>query len=125
MDLIPIYKLLSDETRLRVLFLIYQTDLCVCELCYVLQQPQPKISKILSKLRDMNLVQDLRQDKFVFYHLKKENPLLVHNLNYLHTHLSDHPTLYADAVRLAQRRDYTELCSTSKGAHDDTSTMDE
>ena len=46
--LTSIYKLLSDETRLRLLILLYQEPLCVCELVGILNVPQPRISKNLS-----------------------------------------------------------------------------
>ena len=65
-QLTNIFKLLSDETRLRMMVLLYQEELCVCELSGVLEVPQPRVSKNLSKLRDMNLVADNRKEKFVF-----------------------------------------------------------
>ena len=76
-QLTNIFKILSDETRLRILLLLYNEELCVCELSGILNVPQPKISKNLSKLRDMNLVTDIRKEKFVFYSLKTENKILL------------------------------------------------
>jgi len=61
-QLINIFKILSDETRLRIIMLLAQEDLCVCEMTGVLDVSQPKVSKCLSKLRDMNLVIDDRRE---------------------------------------------------------------
>ncbi len=60
-QLINIYKLLSDEIRLRMMLLLYQENLCVCQLAGIIDVPQPRISKHLSKLRDLNLVKESAQ----------------------------------------------------------------
>jgi len=67
--LIDFFKVLSDETRLRILVLLYHKKLCVCEICGITGEPQPKISKHLAKLRDMGFVKDERQEQFIFYDL--------------------------------------------------------
>ena len=109
-QLTNIFKLLSDETRLRMLVLLHQKELCVCELSGILDVPQPRISKNLSKLRDLNLVTDMRQEKFVFYTLKKDNPLLVHTLQSIMDHLDDYPILVADHIRLEDKEKYLNQC---------------
>ncbi len=85
MDLTAIFKLLSDETRMRVITLIYQEELCVCELCGILDQPQPKVSKVLAKLRDMNLVTDERKEN-CFYRLKNKPFIKPHSRLFAQTH---------------------------------------
>jgi ArsR family transcriptional regulator len=111
MDLTAIFKLLSDETRLRVIALIYQEELCVCELCGILEKPQPKISKVLSKLRDMDLVTDERKEKFVFYTLKKTNPLLNHTIEFMLAHQNDYRIVSDDCQRLQNKEKYIDQCS--------------
>lgn len=103
MNLTPIYKLLSDETRLRVIFLLQQEELCVCELTGILGESQPKVSKVLSKLRDMDLVADERKEKFVFYKLKDNNGLLESNMAYIMANIKDYPVLEADLKRLVEK----------------------
>ncbi len=67
---VEFYKLLSDENRLMSLLLIeHQGELCVCELMEALEQPQPKISRNLSQLRQAGLLLDRRQGQWVFYRL--------------------------------------------------------
>ncbi|MDF2556256.1 MAG: hypothetical protein K0R71_84 [Bacillales bacterium] len=109
-ELINIFKLLSDETRLRIIVLLYQQDLCVCELSGILDVPQPKISKNLSKLRDMNLVQDERKEKFVFYTLKKENDVLIQIITDITKELFAYPQLVIDQNRLSDKEKYLNQC---------------
>lgn len=67
------FNLLSDETRLRCLLLLLNSkELCVCELCYILESTQPKISRHLSLLRRSSLVLDERRGQWVYYRLNSE-----------------------------------------------------
>lgn len=65
-----IFKALSDETRLRVLKLLQERELCVCELIQVLDMSQPRISRHLSVLKNAGLVDDRREGKWVYYSLR-------------------------------------------------------
>jgi ArsR family transcriptional regulator len=62
-----IFKALADPTRLRILNLLMEAPLCVCELGQVLQLPQPLISRHLAYLKNAGLVQDHRQGMRVQY----------------------------------------------------------
>ncbi|MGE4272217.1 MAG: ArsR/SmtB family transcription factor [Desulfitobacterium sp.] len=109
-----IFKILSDETRLRIIILLYQEELCVCELSGVLDLPQPKISRSLSKLRDTNLVSDERKEKFVFYSLKMENQLLNIILRSILENLQSYPQLITDQNRLEDKELYLNACCNLK-----------
>lgn len=108
--LIPIFKLLSDETRLRILMLLYQEDLCVCEITGIIDSPQPRISKNLSKLRDMMIVEDERREKYVFYHLKRDNPFLMRTLKSISDEIERYPILVKDREKLKEKDQYMNLC---------------
>jgi ArsR family transcriptional regulator len=60
-DLIKVYKVLSDESRLRVLNLILERECCVCEVMQALEISQSKASRILSALYDVGFLK-LRKD---------------------------------------------------------------
>jgi ArsR family transcriptional regulator len=80
-EIIRSFKALSDPTRLRIFFLLTQRDLCVCELMYILDMPQSRISHQLRLLRDAELVEDKRDGRWIIYTIPpgvKENlaPLL-------------------------------------------------
>ncbi len=62
------FKALSDETRLRCLVLILNhQEICVCELIYALELPQPTISRHLSILKWHKLVQQRRMGQWMLY----------------------------------------------------------
>lgn len=71
-----LFKALSDETRLRLLALLAEGELCVCELTAVLALPQSTISRHLAYLRHAGLVEDRRQGVWMYYRLAPaEGPL--------------------------------------------------
>lgn len=109
-QLTNIFKIMSDETRLRIIILLAQQELCVCQLCGILDVSQPKVSKNLSKLRDMNLVIDERKEKFVFYKLKTENVVLTGTVKNILDNLDEYPQLILDKSRLVNKEKYLNQC---------------
>lgn len=109
-QLVNIFKLLSDESRLRVIVLLSEDKLCVCEISGILELPQPKVSKALSKLRDLNLVDDERSDKYVYYELKKDNTSLTGIINDISRNLDAYPTLANDKRRIFLKANFKNQC---------------
>lgn len=69
-DLVQLFKLLSDETRLRILFYLMQTEeLHVRALCDLLGQSQPAVSHHLALLRVAGLIESRRDGKHNFYRI--------------------------------------------------------
>lgn len=69
-DLARLFKLLSDETRLRILYyLVQEPELHVRALCERLDQSQPAVSHHLALLREARLVQCRRDGKHNYYRL--------------------------------------------------------
>jgi ArsR family transcriptional regulator len=69
-DLVQLFKLLADETRLKILyFLMQQDELNVRTLCKLLRQSQPAVSHHLALLRVAGLIECRRDGKHNFYHL--------------------------------------------------------
>lgn len=66
-DTIKVFKALSDSTRLRLFLLLMKRDLCVCELTFVLDMSQSRISHQLRILRDAGLVEDKREGRWIIY----------------------------------------------------------
>jgi ArsR family transcriptional regulator len=62
-----ILKALSDETRLRILKLLEQGELCVCDIVAALDMIQPKVSFHLGVLKEAGLIRDRKQGKWVHY----------------------------------------------------------
>ena len=69
-SLAELFKLLADETRLRVLFLLQQrNELNVRSLCHLLSQSQPAVSHHLALLRGAGLIEMRRDGKHNFYRI--------------------------------------------------------
>lgn len=110
-QLINMFKMLSDENRLRMIMLLYKEELCVCQMEGILEISQPRISQNLAKLRDLNLVEDERKEKFVYYSLKRDNQLLMDILRDIEDNLSAYPSLAEDLSRLKDKDQYQNICS--------------
>lgn len=101
---VEIFKALGDETRLRLVNLLLQTDqdLCVCEMVDSLKLPQYQISKHLTILKNAGLLQASRKGTWVYYCLDHEkSPLLDDLCKVLSRHLSQ--VFAEDANLLTQR----------------------
>ena len=69
-DLVQLFKLMSDETRLRILFFLMQEkEINVRTLCELLGQSQPAVSHHLALLRVNGLIEARRDGKHNFYHI--------------------------------------------------------
>ena len=72
-DLVQMFKLLSDETRLKILFLLFERkEVNVRTLCELLGQSQPAVSHHLALLRVAGLIESRRDGKHNFYHVLLE-----------------------------------------------------
>jgi len=69
MSLIRIYQCLCDETRLRILHLLQDGELCVCHFQEILGEPQVKISKHLGYLKKNGLVECRKEANWMIYRL--------------------------------------------------------
>jgi ArsR family transcriptional regulator len=67
MELTDILKTLGDFSRLRILGLLSQDELCVCILSEVLHAPQPTVSKHLNRLRYSGLIKCRKASQWCFY----------------------------------------------------------
>ncbi len=71
-ELTGLHQALADATRLRIIRLLLVRPCCVCELVGALEEPQYKISRHLSVLREAGLVQDEKDGTFAIYRLTDE-----------------------------------------------------
>lgn len=68
-ELVTIFQALSDETRLRILKLLENGELCVCDLVAALNMVQPKVSFHLSALKEAGFIKDRKQGRWIHYRL--------------------------------------------------------
>lgn len=99
---INLLKALTDETRLRILALLGQGELCVCDLIAVLQMPQSTISRHLALLKSAGWAIDRRQGIWMHYRLTDDEiPLRTALQQTILAHLVDVATTQKDRDRLA------------------------
>ena len=72
MELIDIIKALSHKNRLRIINLLNQDKLCVCELENIMDTTQSNVSRHLSKLKQVDLIVDDRNAQWVYYELNEK-----------------------------------------------------
>ncbi len=109
--LINFFKLLSDETRLRIMVLLYHGDFCVCQLTGITGISQPNVSKHLARLRDMGMVKDERREQYTFYSLNLDEKLHEDILAAIIADISDYPTLRLDVEKSKAAMKYLEIKS--------------
>lgn len=63
------FKAMGDKTRLKILALLKNEELCVCELVEMLGMTQPAVSQHLRKLKTAKLVTETRKGQWNFYSL--------------------------------------------------------
>lgn len=84
-----IFKALADETRLRILTLLLDGELCVCEIMAALDLPQSTVSRHLAYLRNNGWVKDSRRGVWMYYRFNSEEGALIQALKpVLQTHLA-------------------------------------
>ena len=68
-DLADFYKVFGDVTRVKILCVLFQSELCVCDLAEVLEMTQSAVSHQLRVLKQAKLVKNRREGKIVYYSL--------------------------------------------------------
>lgn len=109
-NLVNFFKVLSDDTRLRILVLLYHKKLCVCQMCGIMDESQPKVSKHLAKLRDMGFVKDERQEQFIYYDLNINDETLQGILKNIVDNKDNYQTLKSDIDKIKGVEKYLETC---------------
>ncbi|MDO5337881.1 MAG: metalloregulator ArsR/SmtB family transcription factor [Eubacteriales bacterium] len=68
-DLAELFKVFGDSTRIRILFVLFEAEVCVCDLAQALHMTQSAVSHQLRILKQNKLVRSRREGKSVFYSL--------------------------------------------------------
>ena len=72
-DLAELFKVFGDSTRIRILFVLIETEVCVCDLAQALNMTQSAISHQLRILKQNKLVKNRREGKSIFYSLADDH----------------------------------------------------
>ena len=68
-DLSELFKIFGDSTRIRILYVLFESEMCVCDIAQILGLTQSAISHQLGALKRSRLVKSRRDGKTVFYSL--------------------------------------------------------
>lgn len=72
-DLAELYKVFGDSTRIKILFALYESEMCVCDIAALLNMTQSAISHQLRVLKQNKLVKFRRDGKEVYYSLDDQH----------------------------------------------------
>ena len=72
-DLAELYKVFGDSTRIKILYVLFEAEMCVCDIAALLGMTQSAISHQLRALKNARLVKSRRDGKTVFYSLADEH----------------------------------------------------
>ena len=72
-SLAELFKVFGDPTRIRILFVLFETEVCVCDLARALNMTQSAVSHQLRILKESRLVKNRREGKSMFYSLADDH----------------------------------------------------
>ncbi len=72
-DLTELFRIFGDSTRVRILYALFEAELCVCDIAALLGMTQSAISHQLRALKNARLVKARRDGKTVFYSLADDH----------------------------------------------------
>lgn len=72
-DLAELFKVFGDSTRIKILYALFEAELCVCDIAHLLGLTQTAVSHQLRVLKNNKLVRFRREGKTVFYSLADEH----------------------------------------------------
>ena len=102
-DIETLFKALADRTRLRLISLIGDSEVCVCFFVAILKISQPKVSRHLAYLRRARIVAARREGKWMHYRLTEPpDEHAAHIFREVRASLLEHPELQRDREKLMQ-----------------------
>jgi len=108
------FRAFSDRTRLRILHILQDGELCVGDIVEILRAPQPRVSRHLAYLRKANLVVTRRSGQWNHYSLAPvSSPFHRKLLECLAKCFGEVPEVKADSARAAKIRRSGGCCPTS------------
>ena len=72
-DLADLFRIFADSTRIKILYLLFESEMCVCDIAQLLGMTQSAISHQLRALKQAKLVKNRRDGKTVFYSLADDH----------------------------------------------------
>ncbi len=95
-------RALADPTRWRIVRLVIEDALCVCELADILEMPQSSVSSHVQIIRKAGLLESEKCEKWTYFQIHRDYRKLIQSLAKFFSQ-SDHRILENDAARSIQR----------------------
>ena len=115
--MVEIFKALSEESRLRILVLLMEREMCVCEIEACLNMTQSNASRHLMALKSCGILVSCKKAQWTYYQMneefKKENKEL---WDYLQIKLKETPTYLEDRAKSLIVKD-KDICSCQRIPH--------
>lgn len=83
-DLAELFKVFGDSTRIRILWALNESEMCVCDIAVLLDMTQSAISHQLRVLKQTNLVKNRREGKVVYYSLVDDHVRKIFDQGLIH-----------------------------------------
>ena len=83
-DLSELFKVFGDSTRIKILYVLFESEMCVCDIAQLLGMTQSAVSHQLRILKSSKLVKFRREGKTVFYSLDDEHVRAILSLGMEH-----------------------------------------
>lgn len=83
-DLADLFKIFGDTTRIKILYALFESELCVCALAELLDVSQSAVSHQLRILKDAELVTRRREGKTIYYSLADEHVRAIIEMGFEH-----------------------------------------
>lgn len=83
-DLAELFKVFGDTTRTKILYALFQSEMCVCDLAALLGMSQSAISHQLKVLKHTRLVKNRRDGKVVYYSLDDDHIKKIFDYGFAH-----------------------------------------
>ncbi len=77
-EVAELFKVFGDSTRTRILAALFRHELCVCDICKIVNMTKSAVSHQLRVLKNFNLVKFRKQGKEVFYSLADDHVVMIY-----------------------------------------------
>ena len=118
-DKIELFKVMSEPNRVRILMMLLQKPLCVCEITSILELSTATVSNHLSYLRQNGFIEDEKEGKWINYRIAKniEDPIVKNIIDSLPVWFSTEKEIQEDLLKV-QSVDRYIICSSERKEDD-------
>ena len=114
---IELFKVMSEPNRVRILMMLLQKPLCVCEITSILELSTATVSNHLSYLRKEGFIEDEKDGKWINYRISKiiEDPMIKNLVDSLPKWFANETEIQADLEKVDKINRFDIICSDKVG----------